>query len=161
MKDGVIVQIGTPEEILTNPATKYVEKFVENVDLTRVLTAGDVMVKSSSITFGKDGPKTALHTMKDKGISSIFVVDKSKIFKGIVSAEKAKQAVENGESNLETILEEINEFRVSLDAPLQEIMPIIADSKYPLAVIDENNKLLGMVVRGSLIAGLAERGGEQ
>jgi len=161
MKDGAIVQIGTPEEILTNPATKYVEKFVENVDLTRVLTAGDVMVKSSSITFGKDGPKTALHTMKEKGISSIFVVDKSKIFKGIVSAEKAKQSVESGESNLESILEEINEFRVPPDAPLQEIMPIIAESKYPLAVVDENNKLLGMVVRGSLIAGLAERGVSQ
>jgi glycine betaine/proline transport system ATP-binding protein len=161
MKDGEIVQIGTPEEILTNPATEYVERFVENVDLTRVLTAGDVMVKSSSITIGKDGPKTALHTMKEKGISSIFVVDKSKIFKGIVSAEYAKQAVEKGERDLDNILEEINEFRVPPDAPLQDIMPVIADSKYPLAVVDNNNKLLGMVVRGSLIAGLAERGVSQ
>lgn len=158
MKDGAIVQIGTPEEILTNPATEYVEKFVENVDLTRVLSARDVMVKSSSITFGKDGPKTALHTMRDKGISSIFVVDKSKIFKGIVSAEKAKLAVENGDKDLANILEEIIEFRVPPEAPLQEIMPVIADSKFPLAVVDENNKLLGMVVRGSVIAGLAERG---
>ena len=81
MKDGEIVQIGTPEEILTNPATEYVEKFVENVDLTKVLTARDVMVKSSSITFDKAGPKTALHTMREEGISSIFVVDKSKVFK--------------------------------------------------------------------------------
>jgi glycine betaine/proline transport system ATP-binding protein len=161
MKDGEIVQIGTPEEILTNPATEYVERFVENVDLTRVLTAGDVMVKSGTITFGKDGPKTALHTMKERGISSIFVVDKSKIFKGIISAEKARQAVEKGERDLNNILEEINEFRVPPDAPLQDIMPVIADSKYPLAVVDENNKLLGMVVRGSLIAGLAERGVSQ
>ncbi len=161
MKDGEIVQIGTPEEILTNPATEYVEKFVENVDLTKVLTARDVMVKSSSITFDKAGPKTALHTMREEGISSIFVVDKSKVFKGIVSAESAKQAVERGERDLFNIIEEINEFRVSPEAPLQEIMPIIAGSKYPLAVVDENNKLVGMVVRGSLIAGLAEKGVSQ
>ncbi len=161
MKDGRIVQIGTPEEILTNPATEYVEKFVENVDLTRVLTAKDVMIKSSSITYGKDGPKMALHTMKEKGISSIFVVDRSKMFKGIVSAENAKQAVERGERDLQNIVEEITELRVPPDAPLQEIMPVIADSKYPLVVVDENNRLLGMIARGSVIAGLVERGVSQ
>ncbi|HOP64126.1 MAG TPA: glycine betaine/L-proline ABC transporter ATP-binding protein [Spirochaetota bacterium] len=161
MKDGKIVQIGTPEEILTNPATEYVEKFVENVDLTRVLTAKDVMVRGSSITYGKDGPKTALHTMKEKGISSIFVVDKSKNFKGIVAAENAKQAVERGEQDLSNIIDEIKDLRVLPESPLQEIMPVIADSKYPLVVVDDDNRLLGMIARGSVIAGLVERGGAQ
>lgn len=161
MKDGKIVQIGTPEEILTNPATEYVEKFVENVDLTRVLTAKDVMIKCSSIIYGKDGPKTALHTMKEKGISSIFVVDKSKLFKGVVSAERAKQAVDRGEKDLQNIIEEITELRVPPDAPLQEIMPVIADSRYPLVVIDESSRMLGMIARGSVIAGLVERGVSQ
>ncbi|PKL17441.1 MAG: glycine/betaine ABC transporter ATP-binding protein [Spirochaetae bacterium HGW-Spirochaetae-5] len=161
MKDGEIVQIGTPEVILTKPATEYVEKFVENVDLTRVLTAKDVMVKGISITYGKDGPKTALHTMKERGISSIFVVDKSKIFKGLVSAENAKQALDRGENDLMNITEEICEYRVLPDTSLQEIMPIIADSKYPLVVLDEYNKFLGIIVRGSLIAGLADRGAVQ
>lgn len=161
MKDGRIVQIGTPEEILTNPATEYVEKFVENVDLTRVLTAKDIMKKCSSITYGKDGPKTALHTMKEKGISSIFVVDRSKLFKGVVSAENAKQAVDRGEHDLQYIIEEINELRVPPDATLQEIMPLIADSRYPLVVVDEKNTFLGMIARGSVIAGLVERGGAQ
>ena len=161
MKDGKIVQIGTPEDILTNPATEYVEKFVENVDLTRVLTAKDVMIKCSSITYGKDGPKTALHTMKEKGISSIFVVDRAKLFKGVVSAENAKQAVDRGEKDLQNIVEEIQELQVSPDAPLQEIMPVIADSKYPLVVVDENSRMLGMIARGSVIAGLVERGVSQ
>ncbi|HPF06411.1 MAG TPA: glycine betaine/L-proline ABC transporter ATP-binding protein [Spirochaetota bacterium] len=161
MKDGKIVQIGTPEDILTNPATEYVEKFVENVDLTRVLTAKDVMIKCSSITYGKDGPKTALHTMKEKGISSIFVVDRAKLFKGVVSAENAKQAVDRGEKDLQNIVEEIQELQVSPDAPLQEIMPVIADSKYPLVVVDDNSRMLGMIARGSVIAGLVERGVSQ
>ncbi|WP_243669838.1 betaine/proline/choline family ABC transporter ATP-binding protein [Methanoculleus chikugoensis] len=43
MKDGAIVQVGTPEEILTNPENAYVEKFVADVDLTRVYSASDVM----------------------------------------------------------------------------------------------------------------------
>jgi len=158
MKDGEIVQIGTPEDILTRPATEYVEKFVENVDLTRILTAKDVMVKGSSITYGKDGPKTALHMMKEKGISSIFVIDKSKVFKGIVAAETARQAAEKGERDLENILEKISEYCVLPDTPLKELMPIAANSKYPLAVLDENKKFLGMIVRGSVIGGLVERG---
>lgn len=161
MKDGRIVQIGTPEEILTSPATEYVEKFVENVDLTRVLTAKDVMMKCSTIIYGKDGPKTALHTMKEKGISSIFVVDRAKSFKGIVSAENARLALERCETTLEGIIEEITELRVPPDAPLQEIMPVIANSKYPLVVVNEDNRFLGMIARGSVIAGLVERGVSQ
>lgn len=60
MKDGRIVQIGTPEDILTNPATNYVEKFVEDVNLAKVLTARSVMHKASTVTLAKDRPKTAL-----------------------------------------------------------------------------------------------------
>lgn len=56
MKDGEIVQIGTPEEILTNPANEYVEKFVEDVNLTKVLTAGTIMKRSEALVLGKEGP---------------------------------------------------------------------------------------------------------
>ena len=161
MKDGKIVQIGTPEDILSNPANSYVEKFVENVDMTRVLTARDVMIKASTITFPKDGPKTALHTMREKGISSIFVVDKARYFKGIVSAENSKAAIEKGDKQIDDFLESIDEYKVLPDTPLQEIMPVMADARYPIAVIDENNKFLGMIVRGSVIAGLSIGKGDE
>jgi len=159
MKDGKVVQLGTPEEILMNPATDYVEKFVENVDMTRVLTASDVMVKASSITYEKDGPRVALRVMKEKAISSIFVLSKSREFKGIIMAEKAKTACEEGQTNLDSILDEYRDYRVLPDTSVQDILPIIADTNHPVAVVDENDKYLGIIVKGSIIAGLADRGG--
>ncbi|MCY8981788.1 glycine/proline betaine ABC transporter ATP-binding protein OpuAA, partial [Bacillus halotolerans] len=59
MKDGNIVQIGTPEEILMNPSNEYVEKFVEDVDLSKVLTAGHIMKRAETVRIDK-GPRVAL-----------------------------------------------------------------------------------------------------
>lgn len=92
MKDGRVVQIGTPEEILTKPATRYVERFVENVDVTKVVTAADVMVKARSVVGVKDGPLTALHCMRECGESFAFVVSKDGLLRGFVSAQAASQA---------------------------------------------------------------------
>jgi len=161
MKDGRIVQIGTPEEILMSPATEYVERFVENVDMTKVLTAKDVMVKPVSISYPKDGPRTALHRMKERGISSIFVVDNERKLKGIVLAENAKECVEGSAKDFDSVIEKIDVMKVQPDAPLQDILPKIADIRYPIAVVDDGEKLLGVIVRGSVIAGLAERGSIQ
>src|SRR5690625_4082749 len=77
MKDGEIIQIGTPEEILMSPKTEYVRKFVEDVDRTRILTAEMIMQKNTPvITYPKDGPRIALRNMKTNALSSMFVVDK-------------------------------------------------------------------------------------
>lgn len=76
MRDGEIVQIGTPEEILTNPADEYVERFVEDVNLGKVLTAESVMRKAETIVLGKDGIRVAGKKMRDKGIPTVVVVDR-------------------------------------------------------------------------------------
>ncbi len=159
MKDARIVQIGTPEEILREPATEYVERFVENVDMTKILSAGDVMVKAHTITHPKDGPRTALHAMKEHGISSIFVVDKSRKLEGIVMAEDAENAVKQGEEKLDNIIQRYKQYKISPDMPLLEVMPKMVDLRFPIAVVGENDKFLGMIVRGSILAGLTERGG--
>ncbi|MBO1915263.1 glycine betaine/L-proline ABC transporter ATP-binding protein, partial [Microvirga sp. 3-52] len=59
MKDGEIVQIGTPEEILMNPSNEYVARFVEDVDLSKVLTAGHIMKQADTVQIDR-GPRVAL-----------------------------------------------------------------------------------------------------
>ncbi|MCX7645511.1 MAG: glycine betaine/L-proline ABC transporter ATP-binding protein [Rhodobacteraceae bacterium] len=44
MKDGVLVQIGTPEEIVTRPADDYVADFVAGISKLDLVTAARVMV---------------------------------------------------------------------------------------------------------------------
>src|SRR5699024_7126475 len=85
MKDGAIVQIGTAEEILMNPADSYVEKFVEDVDLAKVLTAGHVMIRPERVMVDR-GPRVALRIMKENGVSTVYVVDRQKRLLGYVTA---------------------------------------------------------------------------
>ena len=92
MKDGNIVQIGSPEEILINPVDDYVKKFVEDVDISKVLTAGHVMKRPERVTIDR-GPRLALKVMQDNGVSTVYVVDKQNKLLGYVTADDAARAV--------------------------------------------------------------------
>lgn len=158
MRDGKIIQIGTPEEILMSPATEYVEKFVEDVDLSRVYTAEMVMRKTTpTIVHPKDGPRVALRTMQKNGISSVFAVGKERRLIGLVLAEDALNAIENKKDDLEEILQR-DIPTVLPDTPLQDIFTLLSGKSLPLAVVNEEKKLLGVIVRGSVMAKLAKGG---
>ncbi|MCQ1538028.1 glycine betaine/L-proline ABC transporter ATP-binding protein [Methanocalculus taiwanensis] len=159
MKDGKIIQIGTSEEILMNPSNDYVERFVADVDMTRVLTAQDVMKKADPVISCKSGPRLAARLMKEYGISSLFVVTQHRLLKGIVQIDDVVEAVKNDHKTLENIV--INDLpQIHLNTPLGEIIPIIADSKFPLPVVDEDTRLKGIIVRGSVLSALARKESE-
>src|SRR5690606_25676706 len=100
MRDGSIVQIGTPEEILVNPANQYVEKFVEDVDRSKVLTAKHVMKRPETVNIDRHGPRVALERMRAEGISSILVVDSNRNLKGYVTADDILEARNKENRNL-------------------------------------------------------------
>lgn len=152
MKDGEIVQVGTPEEILMSPSNEYVERFVEDVDLSKVLTAGHIMKKADTVQVDR-GARVALRMMKQLGISSIYVVDKAKRLLGAVTAQDASLAIESGKT-LEAIM--INDLpMLQLDTVLIDLFDIVSTAVIPVAVIDENNKLQGIIIRGALIGALS------
>lgn len=160
MKNGNIVQIGTPEEILENPANKYVSNFVEDVDRSKVLVASNVMKKPDIITTWKDGPRVAIRKMEETGLSSIFVVDKEKKIKGILTIDDAIKAV-NENKWIEDVLQ-YDFHKTSPDTPLNELLGVAAETQYPIAVVEED-KLLGIIVRVSILSGLVlgkDQGGE-
>ncbi|GAA0327864.1 glycine betaine/L-proline ABC transporter ATP-binding protein [Bacillus carboniphilus] len=159
MKDGSIVQIGTPEEIMMNPANDYVERFVEDVNLSKVLTAEAVMIRPETVQLDR-GPRVALKLMKDAGVSTLYVVDKKKVFVGVVTADLVNQAIKE-EKTLQDIL--INELpTVETTTIMDDMFEKMASISYPLPVVDETRKLKGIVKREGVIEALAgyERGGE-
>ena len=157
MKDGYIVQTGTAEEILTTPANDYVAKFVEDVDMAKVITAENVMIKPKDMAYFKtDGPKAALRKMQHNKISQIFVRKDKKLY-GYITADDAAAAAKRGDETLEKIIRTDIE-TVQLDTPAVEIIPLLARLPYPVPVINAENKLKGVIIKGSLLAGLAERG---
>lgn len=152
MKDGEIVQIGTPEEILMSPSNEYVERFVEDVDLAKVLTAGHIMKQADTVQVDR-GPRVALRLMKQLGISSIYVVDKSNRLMGAVTAQDAVAASETDKSLEEVLISNLP--MISPDTVLTELFDVVSTATIPVAVISEDRKLLGIIIRGALIGALS------
>lgn len=75
MKDGRLQQIGTGEEILTNPANDYVKTFVGDVDRSKVLTADSIMIPALTSNIYVDGPTVALRKMTAEEVSGLVAVN--------------------------------------------------------------------------------------
>ena len=154
MKDGEIVQLGTPENILREPATEYVERFVEDVDYTKVRTAESVMIQAKEVAYPNEGPTVVLRRMRQAGLSHIFVVDDERRLQGLVEAEEVSRLAERDERELKAAVDTETP-RVKRDTWLREVLPLFVErDDAPVAVCAEDGHLEGVIVRGSLIAGL-------
>jgi glycine betaine/proline transport system ATP-binding protein len=154
MKDGEIVQLGTPENILREPATEYVERFVEDVDYTKVRTAESVMIRAKEVAYPNEGPTVVLRRMRQAGLSHMFVVDDERRLQGLVEAEEVSRLAERNERELKAAID-TEAPRVKRDTWLREVLPLFVErDDVPVAVCAEDGHLEGVVVRGSLIAGL-------
>ncbi|MEK5058131.1 glycine betaine/L-proline ABC transporter ATP-binding protein [Paenibacillus shunpengii] len=154
MKDGAVEQIGTPEEIMIQPANSFVARFVEDVDLSKVLTAAHVMRRPETITLDR-GPRVALELMRERGISNLFVIDRSKKLLGVITAEDAARASKDGQTIQDILITDGPQ--VPPETLMNELFEITSSAKVPLAVVNENGRLEGVIVRGALLGAL---GGE-
>lgn len=158
LEDGAVVQAGTPEEILMAPANAHVARFVASADVTQVLTAASVMKRSEDVAvLGLDGPRAALRKMRVHSIGSLFVVDNRRRFQGILHAVDAERMVAQGCRDLAEITH-TDIVTVPPDAPIAQVMELMTNLPYPLAVVDDQ-RLRGVIVRGLLLGALVERGG--
>ncbi|MCS0499078.1 quaternary amine ABC transporter ATP-binding protein [Protaetiibacter mangrovi] len=153
MRDGRIVQIGTPEDILTDPANDYVEQFVQDVDRARVLTASNVMERPRLTVAEGAGPRTALRTMRDGYSSAAYVVGRDRRLVGIVRDRDAMKLVRSGESSLAGIVRPVPQ-SVSVDDVLMDLFVPAVESPLPLAVTDDQGRLVGVIPRVTLLAAL-------
>ncbi len=153
MRDGEIVQIGTPDEILTNPANDYVAQFVQDVDRTRVLTAGGVMEPPLAVVTISGGPRNALRTMRDLQVSAAFVVDRRRRYQGIVRDRDVMAQVEKRATDLAAVVRNGIE-PVSPDTALNDLFGRAVESPIPLPVVDDDGRLVGALPRVTLLAAL-------
>lgn len=153
MRDGEIVQIGTPDEILTSPANDYVAQFVQDVDRTRVLTAGGVMEPPLAVVNLSGGPRNALRTMRDLQVSAAFVVDRRRMFHGVVRDRDVMALVEKHGSDLASAVRNGIE-PVTPDTALNDLFGRAVESPIPLPVVDDAGRLVGALPRVTLLAAL-------
>ncbi|MFC7596517.1 glycine betaine/L-proline ABC transporter ATP-binding protein [Terrabacter sp. GCM10028922] len=155
MRDGRIVQIGTAEQILNNPANDYVAQFVQDVDRTRVLTAGAIMTPPVAVVGSEQGPRAVHKLMRDHQTARLFVVNRDRTLRGAVDEEATVAAVRDGAQTLDGILDD-QVVSVPAQAHLSEVLALSANSPKALAVVDDERRLVGVVARVTLLQALAQ-----
>lgn len=154
MEGGSVVQVGTPEEILQNPADDYVRAFFRGVDPTNVITAGDIARDTyPTIIKTKTGSMRAVQEILSGSDREFgYVLDAHKRFLGVVSSDSLREGKErsDGESSLENAyLEGVKP--VSADDSMQSILPEVASRNWPVPVIDENGVYKGVVSKNRFL----------
>ena len=152
MRDGRIVQVGTPEDILTDPANDYVAQFVKDVDRARVLTAASVMEPAQALISSTAGPRAALRVMRDLQTSTVFVVGEGRRFLGVVHDRDVMRLVKNSETDLSPSLQDVGS--VTGETALAELFEVAVRSPLPVAVVDNKGRLLGVIPRVTLLSAL-------
>ncbi len=156
MKDGHIEQIGTAEDILRNPATDYVAALVEQVDRSRVLTAGSIMSRPVAVLPVWEGPSAALRAMREKQVSALHLIGPGRQLLGVVFADEVIAAVRRSESRLEPLIHPEVPV-VTPSTPIAELLVRSAEYVLPLPVVEEG-KFVGVVPRVALLMALGEKG---
>lgn len=154
MEGGRVVQVGTPEEILQNPADDYVRAFFRGVDPTHVISAGDIARDSfPTITRAKAGSLRAAHEILSGSDRDFAVVlDTHRRFLGLVSTDSIHEAQEKGA--LDTPLDQA--FTPDVRAvwatdSMQDILPEVASRSWPVPVVDDAGIYTGVVTKNRFL----------
>lgn len=151
MKDGEIVQVGTPEEILTDPANAYVTRFTESVDRGRIVTASSIMLKQPIVVrLRKDGPETILRKMREKHLYALPVIGNEDQFIGEIQYKDVLRLRKEGSKDVSSIV--IKEVPSVLEnTTVEDMLPLLPKVRQALPVVDENNCLTGVVSPSAII----------
>lgn len=151
MRDGEIQQIGTSEEILTEPTNGYVRSFVENVDRSRIVTAASIMVDKPLVArLGKEGPEVLIRKMKERKLTVLPVVDAGGILQGEV---RLRDLVKLREAKVKDIASVIKSevHSITADTVVEDILPLMTKTNSPIWVVNEEREFEGVVPLSSLI----------
>ena len=162
MKDGQVVQVGTPEEILRNPADDYVRSFVRGVDAAKVFKAGDIARRSQVVVAESPtrGARAALSMLEQQDREFAFVVCTQERFQGMVSVESLRAALKGHEGPLglqHAFLPGVQ----ALEAghPVNELFGQVAQAPWPLPVVGANGRYVGAISKTTLLR-FMDRGGD-
>ena len=154
MEGGRVVQVGTPEEILQNPANDYVRAFFRGVDPTNVISAGEIVNTHypTIIKARKGDIRSALELLNARDFNHGYVLNAKHQFLGIVSIDSLQEAVEQGRSgaSLDTCyLPEVNP--ANANDNMQDILPEVASKAFPIPVLDDDNVFKGVVSKNRFL----------
>jgi glycine betaine/proline transport system ATP-binding protein len=162
MKDGRVVQTGTGEEILSDPADDYVSDFVADVDRSRVLTARSLLRPPLLTARPDEKPVDVLRCLGNAEMNGLFVVglfvvDATGRLHGIARDELLADAARRGDPDIRRCVTHEYE-TVPADAPIVDFCHLAGRHVVPVAVVDDDRHLLGVVPRAAILTAMARAG---
>lgn len=151
MKNGEVEQIGSPIEILRNPANTYIETFVKEIDRSKVFQARHMMMDPQAVIQLGDDLETAIDKINASGCSELYVVNEEEKIQGILSLDDALHGLEGGK-DLRQIIKDDYE-KVAKNVYIQNLLEQSINSLYPLAVV-ENERLIGVLPQNRILESL-------
>ncbi|EKO3386622.1 glycine betaine/L-proline ABC transporter ATP-binding protein ProV [Vibrio fluvialis] len=152
MQDGVVVQVGTPDEILHQPANDYVSSFFRGVNVASVFCAKDIARKNPAAVFKKhdnDGPAAAMQMLLDNDREFGIVVDRANKYTGIVSLESLKEAKREQRSLSSALL--AGTVTISPDVSVGDLIGQVAQVPYSVPVVDDDGRYYGVITKTRLL----------
>ena len=160
MRNGEVVQVGTPEDIVSQPADDYVEEFVRDASPAKVITAGSIMEEPKILLYAYEAPKTALTLMRSKNKKSAFVVDKSQKLLGVIrESGLVKLIEENVKSIPQTSIQTVT--TTTEDTILEDLFSIVSENPYPIPVLNEKGRFAGMVTTDQIFDSISPTQGAE
>ncbi|WP_410013757.1 glycine betaine/L-proline ABC transporter ATP-binding protein ProV [Sodalis sp. C49] len=159
MQGGVVVQVGTPDEILNNPANDYVRTFFRGVDVSHVFSAKDIARRRPVTLIRKTpgfGPRSALKLLQDEDRDFGYVLERGQKFIGVVSIDSLKAALAANLPLEQALLE--SPVPVPGDMPLSELISTVAQAPCAVPVVGEENQYIGIISKGMLLQALDKEG---
>ncbi|MFP1724190.1 glycine betaine/L-proline ABC transporter ATP-binding protein ProV [Lonsdalea quercina] len=159
MRSGEVIQVGTPDEILNNPANDYVRTFFRGVDISQVFSAKDIARRRPVAIIRKTagvGPRSALAILQEEDREFGYVLERGQKFIGIVSIESLKAAHKAQLPLDQALLSEPSP--VPADMPLNELISLVAQAPCAIPVVGENNEYMGIISKGMLLQALDKEG---
>ncbi|MBT8490489.1 MAG: glycine betaine/L-proline ABC transporter ATP-binding protein [Deltaproteobacteria bacterium] len=160
LRDGEIVQIGYPEDVISSPADDYVREFVQDASPAKVLTAGRVMDQPDALLYEWQGLKAALHIMKTAKEEHVFMLGRNRKLMGIVTTKRLKTIIQNRSGVLKDALDPEDLKVVTPETILEDLFPLAAEAEYPIAVVDDDGKFLGEIQISSIFENMIQDKGE-
>lgn len=159
MEGGIVVQVGTPEEILNNPANDYVKSFFRGVDVSTILSAKDIASKREVTVIERDGVglKTALSRLNKEDREYAYIVGDKLDFQGVISIDTLDTAIKSGADKLSAAFLPGVE-PVSHDTQLSELIGTVAHAPCGVPVVGDDGKYMGVIKKANLLATLDREG---
>jgi glycine betaine/proline transport system ATP-binding protein len=155
MKEGVIVQLGTPKELLNQPTNDYIRDFIQDVNRGQILKAGTIARPTICLILGEDLEPGTLKQIQKQNLQRIYILNSDQEPIGFIDPEQLDLAIQQDIKNITNKLIQTNFSQVKSTVPLEDIFHLYRNEQ-SLVVVDETGKFKGVLESADVLASISK-----